>query len=244
MGRTLFGSIVILLLLGIIVFRLIFRAAGSNTGRKKPCFDVSVIIPYHKDRGYLSDAIQSYENQEFTGTSELILAYGPEKTLGGNLNFGAKKSQGKYIKVLHEDDKLTPNSLQALFDAAEQTSADLIFAMSKNFAGKGVEKISKPPPVVKDMTLKALLDANFIHGGTVLYRNEMFSKLNGYDQTMWTAEEYEFHLRCLASGYTPHYVSSVVCEYREWEGSKSRIYRLQKKQERLEYIEQMREKFR
>ena len=124
------------------------------------------------------------------------------------------------------------------------SSADLIFAMSQNFAGEGVEKISKPPPVVKDMTLKALLDANFIHGGTVLYRTEMFSKLNGYDQTMWTAEEYEFHLRCLANDYTPHYVSSVVCEYREWEGSKSRIYRLQKKQERLDYIEEMREKFR
>ena len=244
MDRTLFSAVVILLLFGIVVFRQILRAIGANTSPEAPCFDVSVIIPYHKDRGYLSDALQSYENQEFAGTSELILAHGPEKTLGENLNFGVKKSKGKYIKVLHEDDKLTPNCLQTLFDAAERTSADLIFAMSQNFAGEGVEKISKPPPVVKDMTLKALLDANFIHGGTVLYRTEMFSKLNGYDQTMWTAEEYEFHLRCLANGYTPHYVSSIVCEYREWEGSKSRIYRLQKKQERLDYIEEMREKFR
>ena len=244
MDGTLFSAVVILLLFGIIVFRPIFRAIWANPSPETPCFDVSVIIPYNKDRGYLSDAIQSYENQKFAGTSELILAYGPEKTLGGNLNFGVKKSKGKYIKVLHEDDKLTPNSLQALFDAAEQASADLIFAMSQNFAGEGVEKISRPPPVVKDMTLKALLDANFIHAGTVFYRTEMFSKLDGYDQTMWTAEEYEFHLRCLAQGYTPHYVSSVVCEYREWEGSKSRIYRLQKKQERLDYIEQIREKFR
>ena len=36
--------------------------------------DVSVIIPYHQDRGYLFDAIESYEAQEFTGTSELILS--------------------------------------------------------------------------------------------------------------------------------------------------------------------------
>ena len=28
--------------------------------------DVSVIIPYHQDRGYLFDAIESYEAQEFT----------------------------------------------------------------------------------------------------------------------------------------------------------------------------------
>ena len=36
--------------------------------------DVSVIIPYHQDRGFLFDAIDSYEAQEFTGTSELIIA--------------------------------------------------------------------------------------------------------------------------------------------------------------------------
>ena len=108
MDRALFCAIVILLLFGIVVFRQIFRAISVKTSLETPRFDVSVIIPYHKDRGYLSDAIQSYENQEFTGTSELILAYGPEKTLGENLNFGVKKSKGKDIKVLHEADTLTP----------------------------------------------------------------------------------------------------------------------------------------
>ena len=206
--------------------------------------DVSVIIPYNKDRGFLVDAIESYENQIFSGTSELILSHGPDRSLGGNFNDGIKKAKGKYVKILHEDDLLTPNCLQDLFDEAEEKNADLVFAQARNFAGVGVKQISKSPPIVSDMTLQALIDNNFIHGAAILYRTEMLHKLEGFDESMWTAEEYEFHLRCLASGYKPHFVPTIVCEYREWEGSKSRVYRLQIKEERLQYIEQIKESFR
>ena len=48
--------------------------------------DVSVIIPYHRDRGHLADAIASYNAQEFTGTSELILSHNPNYSLGENFN--------------------------------------------------------------------------------------------------------------------------------------------------------------
>ena len=46
--------------------------------------DVSVIIPYHRDRGHLADAIASYNAQEFTGTSELILSHNPAFSQGQN----------------------------------------------------------------------------------------------------------------------------------------------------------------
>ena len=207
-------------------------------------FDVSVIIPYHYDRGFLVDAIESYENQIFSGTSELILSHGPDKSLGGNFNDGIRKAKGKYVKILPDDDLLTPNCLQDLFDSAEENDADLVFAQARNFTGAGVVNISKSPPIILDMTLQALIDNNFIHAITTLYRTEMLQKLEGFDESMWTAEEYEFHLRCLASGYKPHFVPSIVCEYREWEGSKSRVYRLQRKEERLQYIEQIKENFR
>jgi GT2 family glycosyltransferase len=207
-------------------------------------FDVSVIIPYHYDRGFLVDAIESYENQIFSGTSELIISHGPDKSLGENFNDGIRMAKGKYVKILPEDDLLTPNCLQDLFDSAEENNADLVFAQARNFAGAGVEKISKSPPVILDMTLQALIDNNFIHAITTLYRTEMLQKLEGFDESMWTAEEYEFHLRCLALGYKPYFVPTIVCEYREWEGSKSRVYRLQRKEERLQYIEQIKDNFR
>ncbi len=203
--------------------------------------DVSVIIPYHQDRGYLFDAIESYEAQEFTGTSELILSHNPTFSQGQNINAGLKKANGKYIKILHDDDLLTPNCLQDLFDAAERTQSDCVFAQASEFAGNETQYYI---PVVTQISLDELLFENFIHGGTTIYRTEMFRDLGGYDESMWTAEEYEFHLRCLFNGYKFHYEPKIVVNYRLWVGGKSRQFRLTRLKERNEYIEMIRERFR
>ena len=203
--------------------------------------DVSVIIPYHQDRGYLFDAIESYEAQEFTGTSELILSHNPNFSLGDNFNAGLARAKGKYVKNLPEDDLLTPNCLQDLFDEAERTNADLVFAQARDFNGS---ENTYWTPVVTDMSLDALLFENFIHGGTTLYRTDMLRELGGYDESLWTAEEYEFHLRCVAENYKLHYVPKIVFNYRVWASSKSLIYRRTRKQERDKYIESIRDRFR
>ena len=203
--------------------------------------DISVIIPYHQDREYLFDAIESYEAQEFTGNSELILSHNPSFTLGQNFNAGVARAKGKYIKILPDDDLLTPNCLQDLFDAAERTDADLVFAQARDFTGS---QNTYWTPVVTDMSLDALLFENFIHGGTTLYRTDMLRDLGSYDESLWTAEEYEFHLRCVSKGFKLHYVSKIVFNYRVWENSKSIRCRKYRKKERQAYIESIRDKFR
>ena len=94
------------------------------------------------------------------------------------------------------------------------------------------------------MSLEALLFENFIHGGTTLYRTDMLRDLGGYDESLWTAEEYEFHLRCVSKGFKLHYVPKIVFNYRVWENSKSILYRKHRKKERQTYIESIRDRFR
>ena len=186
--------------------------------------DVSVIIPYHRDRGYLFDAIESYEAQEFTGTSELILSHNPTYSLGENFNAGAARAKGKYIKVLPDDDLLTPNCLQDLFDKAEQEQADVVFADARNFhsdSGCLFEAEGILTSKFNNISLDSLLESNFIHGPAVLYRTNMFQDVGGFDESLWTAEEYEFHLRCLHQGYKFVYLPQVVVNYRIWPSSKS-----------------------
>ena len=202
--------------------------------------DVSVIIPYHEDRGYLFDAIESYEAQEFTGTSELILSHNPTYSLGENFNAGVARAKGKYVKILPDDDLLTPNCLQDLFEAAERTNADLVFAQARDFTGS---QNTYWTPVVIDMSLEALLFENFIHGGTTLYRTDMFKELRGYDESLWSIEEYEFHLRCLHQGYKFVYLPKIVFNYRIWPSSKSIQYRLGKAEARENLISSIRERF-
>ena len=210
--------------------------------------DVSVIIPYHQDRGYLFDAIESYEAQEFTGTSELILSHNPTYSLGENFNAGVARAKGKYVKILPDDDLLTPNCLQDLFDVAEQEQADLVFADAYNMTDDNAKGWNSEghyvPNLSNGITLESLLDNNFIHGGTTLYKTSMVRKLEGYDDSLWTAEEYEFHLRCISKGFKLHYVPKIVFNYRVWENSKSILYRKHRKKERQIYIESIRERFR
>jgi len=210
--------------------------------------DVSVIIPYHQDRGYLFDAIESYEAQEFTGTSELILSHNPTFTLGQNFNAGVTQAKGKYIKILPDDDLLTPNCLQDLFDVAELNGADVVFAEAYNMIGEDSKGWNSSghyiPKVPTIITLESLLNNNFIHGGTTFYRTSIFNEVGGYDESLWTAEEYEFHLRCLGNGYKFYYAPSIVFEYRVWSASKSIVYRRTKSIERVEYIESIRDRFR
>ena len=212
--------------------------------------DISVIIPYHEDRGYLFDAIESYEAQEFRGTSELILSHNPQFTLGQNFNAGIDKAKGKYIKILPDDDLLTPNSLQDLFDAAEFNQADLVFAEAYNITDDDAKGWNSDghyvPNLSNGITLESLLDNNFIHGGTTFYKTSMIRELKGYDESLWTVEEYEFHLRCMAAGYKFCYTPTIVFKYRVWLSSKSIMYRSNplRNDSRDKLLEDIRNKFR
>jgi len=208
--------------------------------------DVSVIIPYHQDRGYLFDAIESYEAQEFTGTSELILSHNPTYSLGENFNAGVTRAKGKYIKVLPDDDLLTPNCLQDLFDKAEQEQADVVFADARNFhsdSGCLFEAEGILTSKFNNISLDSLLESNFIHGGTTIYRTDMLKESGGYDESLWSVEEYEFHLRCLHRGYKFVYLPKVVFNYRTWPSSKSVQYRLNKAEARENLIISIKDRF-
>ena len=208
--------------------------------------DVSVIIPYHKDRGYLFDAIESYESQEFTGTSELILSHNSTFSQGQNINAGLAQVKGKYVKILHDDDLLTPNCLQDLFDKAEQEQADVVFADAINFHSDGGVSFEKEGILISNFTnisLDTLLESNFIHGGTTFYRTDMLIELGGFDESLWTAEEYEFHLRCLHQGYKFVYLPEIVVNYRVWPGSKSIGYRVSQKAKRDQAIAEIKARF-
>jgi len=208
--------------------------------------DVSVIIPYHQDRGYLFDAIESYEAQEFIGTSELILSHNPTFSQGQNINAGLKNANGKYIKILHDDDLLTPNCLQDLFDKAEQEQADVVFADARNFHSDGGVSFEEEwilTSKFNNISLDSLLESNFIHGGTTIYRTDMLKESGGYDESLWSVEEYEFHLRCLHRGYKFVYLPKVVFNYRIWPSSKSVQYRLDKAEARENLISSIRERF-
>jgi len=156
---------------------------------------VSVIIPYNRDRSFLKEAIQSVDDQIYHNI-ELILSESPG-SVGYNLNRGIEKAKGKFIKYLCDDDLLPYDSIENSISAFAN-GVDFIHGTACNFWPDGKSDIYTPDYF--NPTLEQMLSKNVIHGGTLMYRREVFEKYGMFDETLWTGEEYEFNLRILAAG--------------------------------------------
>jgi len=193
---------------------------------------VTIIIPYVKDRGYLGHALKSAREQTYKNIE--ILEVQANKSLGHNFNTGVEYAKGEYIKVLPDDDVLTTNCIEDLISNIGE--ADFIHANAVNFYPDG--RTEKYVPHLKNPSLNELIQHNWIHGGTTLYKRESLLKIGGMNTKLYTAEEYDLHLNMLANGMKLNYINSTVFLYRRYEGNKSK-----QSNERTEYINEIKRKY-
>ena len=176
---------------------------------------VTVIIPFNEDRGYLDQAIESVENQTYDGEIELILSRS-EHGVSYNLNRGIEQSTGDYIKYLCDDDRLTPNSIKDSVEAIQDY--DFIHGNAINFWSNKKEFWR---PRVSNPDFKRLVLGNTIHGGSLMYKREVFDYFGMFDESLWTGEEYEFNLRILSMGAKIGYCNAFLYYYRRHDNQKS-----------------------
>jgi hypothetical protein len=182
----------------------------------KPKRKVTVIIPYKKDRGWLQDAIDSVPEGV-----QLLVSQG-EGNWPANFNKVLNEATGDYIKYLHEDDMLTPNCIEDSINAIEEQGVDFIHGQAIELTQKTGNKILWQSPN-KFVTLTDLLLKNTIHSVTLMYRKEVFEKIGSFDETLNTAEEYEFNLRCLKAGLKIGYCDTPLAIYRRHDQQKVRV---------------------
>jgi GT2 family glycosyltransferase len=66
-----------------------------------------------------------------------------------------------------------------------------------------------------------------------MYRRSVFDRVGKLDETLNTAEEYEFNLRCLKAGLKIGYCDSILAIYRRHEKQKVRVVpKIEKDKER------------
>jgi glycosyltransferase involved in cell wall biosynthesis len=192
---------------------------------------ITVIISAYKDRGWLDEAILSAKNQDFDDY-EIILssdgnpglvnyaekhgirfACADKNCHSSALNNAVKQAKGEWIKECHDDDLLTVNCLNDLWNGRD--GGDLIYANAINFIENNKEdfRIYKPPI---EITLQNLLPiiTNPVHAATIFYLRDVFLKVGGFDPDLKHAEEYLFYLKLLTCGYKFKYVDSNVAWYR------------------------------
>ena len=187
---------------------------------------ITVIIPYKVDRGWLMNAVNSVPKGV-----QLLLSQG-EGNWPENFNKVLPQATGDLIKFLHEDDMLTLNAIESYIKAfSSSTFKDVDFAhgnayeifMNTNQANRLYI------PKVKIPSISDLLMKNVIHSASLIYRREVFEKIGGFDETLNTAEEFEFNLRCLKSGLKIGYINVPLAYYRRHSNQKVRVVSKDKK---------------
>jgi GT2 family glycosyltransferase len=143
---------------------------------------------------------------------------------------------GEYIKILAEDDELTRDCLKILVDGIQ--GYDFVYSDAENFGclPPGWDKQSHD----KTVTLADMLRGNCLHGGSTLYRMDALRDVGGYDESLWTGEEYDLHLRLLKAGYKHRHVPGIVYRYRIHGNNKSQQANVKL---RHQYLDEIRRKY-
>jgi len=191
---------------------------------------VSIIIPYNKDRGYLSQLIDSID------CGHINLAFG-ECGVAENFNRELKRIDTEFVKFIAEDDYFAPGGIKGILDGI----GDDPWVVGNSYRvcdGRVVEKYTPDTLDFKENIIR-----NRIDGGTTLYRTEILKEIGGMDETLWTGEEYDMHLKLMSKGYMPKHVNTFVYYHRIWDGQKSRVYRKQNKNKRDEQIKKIQARY-
>lgn len=197
---------------------------------------VSVIIPYNIDRGFLMEAIKSVHAQTYPYI-QLISSHS-DGSCAYNINRGLKKARGEFVKILAEDDLLPENSLESLVKGIRDY--DFVYGDGE-FFGEGYTGPKRYRD--KTVTLESMLEKNGINGGGCLYRTKILKEAGGWDETLWTAEEYDLHLRLIKAGYRHRHVPGIVYRYRIHDDNKSIAKDSFSRLNRHAYIDQIKERY-
>ena len=194
---------------------------------------ISVIIPYNKDRGYLSRCIDSIKAQTYKDF-EIIESFA-DAGVSYNFNRGLERARGEFIKLVGEDDWLPATSLADLHDGI----GDAKWVIGNVWQETNPRYIHKPPY----LDLESLLKSYDLHGGSTLFRRDILNEIGGMDETLETGEEYDMHLKLLSLGHNPTYINKEVYHYRMWNKSKSVVYRRSRKEWRKEQLAKIKARY-
>jgi glycosyltransferase involved in cell wall biosynthesis len=192
---------------------------------------ITVIITAYKDRGWIEDAIQSAKNQTFKGYDIMFVSDGnpylenyattakipfrcyPKGNYSTLVNQAVRDAKGEWIKVLHDDDLLTENSLEDLYNA--RGNADMVYGNAFIFNGDDKESatIYRPPENIEFRTLLPII-TNPVNFEAELFRKSMFIDIGGFDSNLGYTEDYDLLFKVLIGGYKMRYCDKEVVWYR------------------------------
>ena len=177
---------------------------------------ISIILPVYNGEKYLSQSIESCLNQTFKNIELIIVndcstdntlsianqyaerdnkvkvvSNVENKKLPASLNIGHNEAKGDFITWTSDDNFYELNALEELLKSLLENEADIVY--SNIFL---IDNLGNRIRDVRLLGFENLIFGNVI-GSCFLYRRNVFQKNNGYNETLFLLEDYDFWLRAI-----------------------------------------------
>lgn len=180
---------------------------------------LSIITASLNNGSFIKNTIESVKNQSFQAVEHIIIdgescdntldilkeyndTYNltwisePDHGIADALNKGLKQAKGRYILVIHADDRLlSPNSLERFYPALMNERFDIYSCpVVLNHPVKG-KRLVKPIKLLWWHRFKNI----FLHQGSFVHRR-MFERIGPFRTQFSINLDYDFFYRCLING--------------------------------------------
>jgi len=174
---------------------------------------ISVITVVLNNKSTIEETIKSVLNQKYPnleyiiidggstdGTLDIINKYNEqidylksEKDLGiyDAFNKGLKIASGEWIQFLDADDLLFPDKIANQINFLNNIKCDIIFSPMKHVKLNGTSYIKIP----EEDVLLGLLKSNLGCTCSNLFKKEILNKINGWDESLMSSQEYDLMFR-------------------------------------------------
>lgn len=221
------------------------QADMTDTSHQSQNVLISVVLPTFNGSRYLAESLDSILAQTYPHwelivvddastdeTSDIIARYSgcdgriryvrheQNRRLPAALNTGFAVSRGAYLSWTSDDNRYHPQALATMAGVLDaRPEVDFVYAGFDimDDSGQIISHHRAQPP-----------DA-FLRGETsnacFLYRRDVYERLGGYAEDVFLAEDYDYWLRVLLSGYQMLALAETLYEYRRHERSLTDAYR-------------------
>lgn len=198
---------------------------------------ISIVLPVYNGEKYLSQSIESCLKQTFINIELIIVndcstdntlsianQYAEKdsrvtvisnienKKLPASLNIGHNEAKGDFITWTSDDNFYELDALEQLLNSLLEDEADIVY--SNIFL---IDNLGDRIREVRLSGFENLIFGNVI-GSCFLYRRNVFEKNNGYNESLFLIEDYDFWMRAiLHSKFTK--LDQFLYNYRKHENS-------------------------
>ncbi len=217
---------------------------------------VSICMPVYNGEKYLQEALnsvlaQTYKNLEVVvadnvstdSTAGIVSSYNDERikyflnsehvSMVENWNIAVEHATGKYIKMVHADDVITPDAVEKQVAAFEADSDVVICFSASEIINENSETVLTRRIFHRDRLLngcafaKRSLRGRNIYGEptNIMYRREALAVVGEYDVSSPYCVDWDYNIRVSYLGKAFYY-TEVLAKYRISTGSEtSKLYR-------------------